>query len=68
MTSLGIKSQTLGRWQGPSSEARLRKVQVRFARIQRRIERRRARPWKLVILSAATFVGILIGGGLLLGH
>lgn len=47
------------RLEGPGAEARLRRLQRRFAKAA---PRRPVRPWRLAVLCALTFLAVLAGG------
>lgn len=53
--------------EGRGSEARLRRLQRRFARLNRSIDRHRLPKWRFGLLCILTFVSVFAGGLLLLG-
>lgn len=55
------------RLEGPGSEARLRSLQRRFARIGRRLEARGLNGWRLALLCTGAFLTVLVVGLLVTG-
>jgi len=53
--------------EGPGSDARLRRLQMRFAKLHRRsFEETRGSPWRFGLLCMLTFMGVFAVGLLVL--
>lgn len=52
--------------EGRGSEARLRRLQKRFAKLNRSIDQARRSKWRFGLLCILTFAGVFTGGLLLL--